>query len=215
MATTTTTLAPENVSLAKARGCQSREDCLSLYAQWAATYNVDLADASQNYIAPFLVADMALGFSSHAKGAILDAGCGTGLVGEGLARGGATTIDGLDLSPEMLKMAERTGAYRSLAVGDLTQRIAIANDTYDIVTCVGTFTQGHVGPDPALGEFVRVTKKDGLILATVLGEIWKSGGYEAEVKRLEAEGLIDVISADLKDYRAGRDKANVIILRKR
>ncbi|KAI1759473.1 S-adenosyl-L-methionine-dependent methyltransferase [Hypoxylon sp. FL1150] len=213
--TTTTILAPENVSLIKARGCRSREDCLSLYAQWAATYNLDLADASQNYIAPFLVAEIALGFTSQVTGAILDAGCGTGLVGEGLARGGATTIDGLDLSPAMLRMAEQTGAYQNLTIGDLTQRIAIQDETYDMVTCVGTFTHGHVGPDPALSEFVRVTKKDGLVIATILGEIWRSGGYEVEVKRLEAEGLVDVISTDLKDYRAGRDKANVVILRKR
>ncbi|KAI1377255.1 S-adenosyl-L-methionine-dependent methyltransferase [Hypoxylon crocopeplum] len=210
----TATLAPENISLVRARGCRSREDCLTLYAQWATTYNADLTDASQNYVAPTVVAQTALKFYSHARGSILDAGCGTGLVGEALARGGATTIDGLDLSPAMLKMAERTGVYRSLMLGDLTQRISKPDETYDMVTCVGTFTHGHVGPDPALGEFVRVTKKNGLIFATVLGEIWLSGGYEAEVERLEADGLVEVISVDLKDYRKGRDRANVIILRK-
>lgn len=206
----------ENTLLAQARSCLSREDCLTLYAHWATTYNEDLADASQNYVAPIIVAETALKSSNYTKGTILDAGCGTGLVGEALARGGATTIDGLDLSPAMLKVAESTGVYRNLMLGDLTQKIEKPDEAYDMVTCVGTFTQGHVGPDPALREFVRVTKKDGLIVATILDEIWLSGGYKAEVEKLEAEGLVDVISVELKDYIiARRDRASVIVLRKK
>ncbi|KAM3064945.1 hypothetical protein ACMFMF_011561 [Clarireedia jacksonii] len=172
-------------------------------------------DCSQKYVAPSIIAQIALGFPSHVRGAILDAGCGTGLVGAYLMRGGATTIDGFDLSPAMLKVAEQSGAYRSLILGDLTKPIARPDETYDIVTCVGTFTHGHVGPDPALREFARVTTENGLIIATILDEIWQSGGYKAEVEKLEREGLVEVVSVESKDYREGRDQASVIILRKR
>ena len=118
---------------------------------------------------------------------ILDAGYGAGLVGQTLAMLGTKVIDGLDLSPAMLTVAKQTVAYRSLAQADLTRRIEKVDETYDIVTCVGTFTLGHVGPDPALREFVRITRRKGIVIATILEEVWISGGFKAEVKRLKVE----------------------------
>ncbi|PYI09190.1 S-adenosyl-L-methionine-dependent methyltransferase [Aspergillus sclerotiicarbonarius CBS 121057] len=212
MATQTLT---ENALLARARACHSKEDCQTLYAEWANTYNADLADASQDYVAPFLAAETALKHTTNVKGSILDAGCGTGLVGEALTRGGADTIDGIDLSPDMLRVAGQTGVYRNLDIGDLTQPIEKPDEAYDVVTCAGTFTHGHVGPAPALREFVRVTKTNGIIVATVLEDIWLSGGFKAEVERLEAERLVKVASLELKDYRRGAgDKATFIVLEK-
>ncbi|RAL03193.1 class I SAM-dependent DNA methyltransferase [Aspergillus ibericus CBS 121593] len=212
MATQTVT---ENALLARARASHSKEDCQTLYAEWADTYNSDLADASQDYVAPFLAAETALEHTTNVKGLILDAGCGTGLVGEALARGGAVTIDGLDLSPAMLRVARNTGVYRDLDIGDLTQPIEKPDEVYDIVTCAGTFTHGHVGPVPALREFVRVTKTHGIIVATILEDIWVSGGFKAEVELLEAERLVKVVNVELKDYRRGAgDKATFVVLEK-
>ena len=56
---------------------------------------------------------------------------------------------------------------------------------------MGTFTAGHVGPDPALRELIRVTKRNGIVISTILEEIWESGGFKAEVEKLEAEKLGD------------------------
>lgn len=201
--------------LAQARGAHTSEENQRLYLQWAETYNRDVTGSAENYIAPMTLAETALQAGDQAKGTVLDAGCGTGLVGVALAQGGATTIDGLDLSPAMLKVAEKTGVYRDLVVGDLTQKVDIPDNSYDMVTCAGTFTHGHVGPDPALREFVRIVKTGGLIVATILDDIWLSGGFKAEVERLEAEVLVEVVSVELKDYRKGHDKADVVVLRKR
>jgi ubiquinone/menaquinone biosynthesis C-methylase UbiE len=208
-------ISAENALLARARASHSTEDCMALYHEWAATYNDNLADASQNYVAPVLVAEAALKWKTHPRGPILDAGCGTGLVGEALSRSRTVTIDGIDLSPAMLKVARQTGIYRDLVLGDLTQKIEKPDESYDIVTCAGTFTEGHVGPDPALREFVRVTMKNGLIVATILNKIWKSGGYKAEIEKLEAEGLLKVVNVEIKDYRKGAgDKATLVVLEK-
>ncbi|OGM48640.1 putative williams-beuren syndrome chromosome region [Aspergillus bombycis] len=205
----------ENTYLAGARNSLKKEDCMELYEKWAASYNDDLADASQNYIAPLLVAQAALASSKDPEATVLDAGCGTGLVAEALAKGSPWTIDGMDLSPAMLKVAEQTGVYRSLFKVDLTQPIDQPDQKYDIVTCCGTFTRGHVGPDPALREFIRLLKPNGTIVATVLEEIWVSGGYKAEADKLEAEGLAKVVSRDLIDYRKGAgDKATLLLMKK-
>lgn len=201
--------------LEQARASHDGQHCMALYDKWAATYNNDLAPDSQDYVAPLLTAQTALQFSPNRKGAILDAGCGTGLVGEALTLGGATVVDGLDLSPAMLKVAEKTGVYRHLDVGDMTKPLAKPSNMYDVITCAGTFTHGHVGPDPALRELVRLARRGGVVVATVIEDLWQAGGFQAEVEKLAAEGLVKVASLDLKDYVKGRgDKARFVVLEK-
>lgn len=208
--------AVENTLLNGCRNSNDKGTCMKLYDEWAASYNSDLAHASQNYVAPILTAQAAIKASNHSSApVVLDAGCGTGLVGEAMAKSGAMVIDGADLSPAMLKIAEDTGVYRDLITADLTQPVTKPDQTYDIITCCGTFTRGHVGPDPALREFVRLTKHNGIIVATILDEIWFTGGYQAEIEKLEREGLIRIVSVDLKDYRKGAgDKARLITLQR-
>jgi predicted TPR repeat methyltransferase len=48
---------------------------------------------------------------------VLDLGCGTGLMGQQLARSGRS-IDGVDLSPRMLDHARAKEGYRDLHAGD-------------------------------------------------------------------------------------------------
>ena len=47
---------------------------------------------------------------------ILDVGCGTGLVGSELNRIGYKNLDGLDASPEMLKIAAEKNIFKSTFV---------------------------------------------------------------------------------------------------
>ncbi len=136
-------------------------------------------------------------------------------MGAALAERGATAIHGLDLPPHMLQVAERSGAYQSMFLGDLTKDLALPNQFYALVTCVGTFTHGHVGPISALREFVRVPKDGGHVVATVLEEIWLPGGFKAKVDKLEAEGLVDVVGNELKHCLKDRDGAYVLVLQKR
>lgn len=199
---------------------------MDIYDKWAATYNDEVGDKGQNYVAPLLTAQAAIKFKLATGGAgstILDAGCGTGLVGAALAVSGASagfdlsaaSMDGLDLSVPMLDIAKDTGLYRQLDQADLNQPIQKPDNTYDIVVCVGTFTLGHVGPAPALREFVRVSKVNGLVVATILEEIWEPHGFKAEVEKLRAEGVVNVRSDGLIDYVKGRgDKAVLLILEK-
>ena len=214
-------LAPNAVNelyLGKARASGSTKDCMALYDRWAETYDKEVGDAAQDYVAPVLVAQAAIkyGLSNGATNSIvLDAGCGTGLVGVALGLAKAKAIDGIDLSPPMLAVARKTGVYRDLAVADMNRPIAKNDDTYDVVSCVGTFTLGHVGPDPALRELVRVTKKKGIVVSTILEDIWVSGGFQAEVEKLKAEGLVKVVTEELIDYVKGHgDKAVLLILEK-
>ncbi|KAL3488940.1 S-adenosyl-L-methionine-dependent methyltransferase [Aspergillus germanicus] len=216
----------ENSRLQTAHSAVSKEACMGRYDEWAPSYNKGVSDVSQVYVAPRLVAQIALRFLENEDEnnpvSILDAGCGTGLVGQSLAalskdtsRGLLPTIeiDGADLSASMLKVARSTGVHRALTTVDLTQPIDRADNSYDIVTCCGTFTHGHVSPDTALRELVRVVKPGGLVVATIVHDIWAPES-SFEVTGIAMDGLARVVSAEIEDYRRGAgDKAVFLVLR--
>jgi len=199
----------------------STEESRKLYDEWAKTYDSDMVE--HDFIAPRLVAEaVARGLKLNhlpnqkealSKTSIADAGCGTGLVGIELAKLGGKEIDGLDISEGMLSVARKSGAYRNLKIADLTTRLPIVDGTYDALTCCGTFTHGHLGPEP-LAEFVRIIKTSGVVVATVLDSHWKEKGFEAEVERLEKEGKVEVVEKDVHEYRKDAGGGRVLILRK-
>lgn len=208
----------DNPYLKRSYGKLDIKDMTQLYDDWAQTYDRDVIEGEE-YKAPPLVAETILqnlGSSTIDPSVqILDVGCGTGLVGISLAKLGAQQVDGIDLSPGMLAIARKAGVYRKLEPADITKPIAFADETYDVVSCVGTFTAGHVGPS-ALNELVRVAKRKGLIVATVLDEIYEKLGYKAEVEKLAADGKVEVIGTETMLYRT-KHKAvarNVILRRK-
>ncbi|KAH7385355.1 S-adenosyl-L-methionine-dependent methyltransferase [Phaeosphaeria sp. MPI-PUGE-AT-0046c] len=199
----------------------STEESRNLYNEWANSYDSDMAE--HEFTAPRLVAEAVVrglkvthipdSKSAMSKIIIADAGCGTGLVGVELAKIGAKAIDGLDISQGMLDVASNTGAYRDFKIADLTTRLPIVDATYDVVTCCGTFTHGHLGPEP-LEEFLRIIKTSGIVVATVLKSHWEEKGFEAEVKRLEKEGKLEVVENEYRSYRKDTGGGLVLILRK-
>jgi predicted TPR repeat methyltransferase len=104
------------------------EESRRLYDEWAKTYDSDMAE--HDFTAPRLVAEaVARGLKLNhlpnkqealSKTTIVDAGCGTGLVGIELAKLGAKEIVGLDISQGMLDVASKTGAYKNFKIADLT-----------------------------------------------------------------------------------------------
>ncbi|CRK19465.1 hypothetical protein BN1723_011889 [Verticillium longisporum] len=185
--------------IGRSYGASSVDEMKAIYDDWATSYDKELAEAEQDYVAPAVATSHVLKslnikrLGDHIE--ILDAGCGTGLVGVELAKVGAKHIDGVDLSPV-----------------DLSQPLVRANASYDVVVCVGTMTEGHVSP-AAIDEFVRVLKKGGYLVATILFSIWENGGYEKRVKELVTAGKVAFVSANLEDYRRGAGvQARMLVL---
>ena len=195
------------------------EQCRTLYDEWADTYDNDLNDPSQGYMGPANAAKAianAGGFDND-QPIILDAGCGTGLSGIAVRDigGSKVTVDGIDISTRMLDIAKTTGVYRKLDPANLSEPLEIATSAYDVVVCVGTLTGGHVGPVPALREFVRICKHGGLVVSTVKESVWSSMGYKAESERLRDECQADVLSTESVPYRQGQGvNAIMLVMRK-
>jgi len=176
----------------------SVDELADAYAQWADSYDNDL-QGEMGYKAPVMVSRLLRDSLPPDATKVLDAGCGTGLVGVALTKLGYSNIDGLDYSTEMLAQAKRKGVYTSLAECDLMQALDLPQDEYDAVTCVGTFTLGHVGPF-AFRELIRVTRTGGYICFTVRDEAWNTDKYLDAILLLVQEDVWAQISIDVVEY---------------
>lgn len=132
-------------ALSKVYSVETPDDCVDAYRTWAKGYEEDVVGRF-GYVAPRIAAETFARFVDVGASPVLDAGCGTGLVGVELAERGFAGIDGLDISPEMLGEAREKGVYRDLFEADLTKPLTHVKDgAYAAVISVGTFTHGHVG----------------------------------------------------------------------
>lgn len=176
----------------------SIDELASVYAEWADRYDEDL-EKEMGYQAPTRVARLLRDHLAPEGVDLLDAGCGTGLVGVALSAMGYLAIDGFDYSSDMLNQAKKKGVYGSLWQADMLARLAVPARRYDAVTCVGTFTLGHVGPD-ALNELVRITRRGGYICFTVRSEAWEQDKYTAAISALVLEKACEVITNEVVVY---------------
>ncbi len=132
---------------------------------------------------------------------LADIGCGTGLTCVYLAGQGYTRLDGIDLSPDMVRVAAERGIYRELLVGDVTRALDRDDASYDGVISSGTFTHGHVGPEP-LDEIFRILKPGGWLACTVHRDIWETMGFNSRFDSLEQERVARRVDLRLDKYYA-------------
>lgn len=98
--------------------------------------------------------------------AVLDAGAGTGLAGVGLAARGLRHIVGVDLSPGMLRHADRRGVYAELHAGSFADEVPLGPERrFAGVLCAGVFAEGHCGPEH-LPPLVRRLEPGGILVFT-------------------------------------------------
>ncbi len=155
------------------------------YDDWAGDYESDLA--SFGYRIPGVAAGLFGRFVSTDAASVLDAGCGTGLMGQLLQTLGYRSITGIDLSEGMLRIAERTGAYASLKKMRLGDRMDFDDELFDATTAIGVLTPGHAGPE-ALNEMIRVTRRGGHLIVSMRADGDAGRPYVDAADALEAEG---------------------------
>ena len=158
------------------------KELLKYYKVWAEKnkYNQDMIDLK--YVAPKEATLALKKYALNNKCKILDAGCGTGLVGIELKKSGYSNIDGVDFSQNMLDLVPK-GIYKKIEKVDLNKTLNFRTSMYDVVMCVGTFTYGHVKPK-ALDEFIRIIKNKGLICFTINEGIYEKYGFDNKIKEL-------------------------------
>ena len=182
---------------------KTTDEVMKYYDEWGIKNKYDQDMIDWNYTGPQETVDTFKKYSKDKNIKILDAGCGTGLVGIELKKYNYLNIDGMDLSKKLLDLVPQ-GYYQNLDQVDLNKPIKIKNDTYDAIMCVGTFTFGHVKPH-ALNEFVRVTKNKGLICFTINEGIYEKYGFDKKIKELTDNKSLDVKEFFKSDYITTKD----------
>lgn len=217
-----------DVGLEDAYGLETPEDSRRLYRDWASTYD-DTFIAKHGYTYHEAMAELFAERASANDQPILDLGCGTGAAGEALRRVGQWTVDGADISPEMMAIAAaKTDAdglsiYRHTLEVDLTQPLSLDDDSFGAIVSTGMFTHGHVGHE-AFDELHRIARPGSLFAIGVNQEHFHQRGFAPRFDRDVADGRITTpelipvriyAEADSSTFEHAMDEALVVIFRTR
>lgn len=153
-------------------GATSPTELAAAYDEWADSYDADMADVGYRH--PVVALALLTRYLPIGNGPILDAGAGTGLIGELLGIVGYPDVDALDASPGMLEVARSKNAYREFHQAFLGEPLGFEDGRYAAAISTGVFTTGHVGTE-GLPELFRVVRPEGLIILTVKMTLWESG----------------------------------------
>lgn len=193
--------------LEKAYKLSTPEDNADYYDEFASTYDSDFADAL-GWQYPAAIAVAYRDAATKTDTPIADIGCGTGLVASALnlPRG---QIDGIDISPEMLRISKEKKLYRSLYRVDLTKSLDLIANDYGAVLSAGTFTFGHLGPEP-LESLLHIARANALFVIGVRKAFFQKAGFEPVLRDIEVRGLIkDLQVAEVPMYaKAGHDHSD-------
>ena len=155
------------------------------YDQWAKDYDSDL-DGGFGWRGPQRAVEFFARYVPK-NARTLDAGAGTGLVGQLLARSGYTDLVAMDLSEGMLEEARKKNVYREFYQMVMGESLDYATDSFDAIISVGVLTVGHA-PVNSLDELVRITKPGGHIVFSLRPDVYKDSGFKEQQDTLESEG---------------------------
>ena len=203
----------KNQQLGAVYAANAPEEVARAYDAWAQTYDADMARAGYRHPAIGLAL-----FARHVpRGAapVLDAGAGTGLVGEWLGLIGYPKVEALDLSAGMLAVARSKNIYAALHQAALGTALPFPDNHFAAVISTGVFTTGHVGAE-GLDELIRITRSGGMIVLTVKDIVWESG-FARVIGELIDRGSISIVE-ETEPYvsmpgEAGTTPSRALVLR--
>lgn len=170
---------------------RSVEDTVALYRDWAATYDADVLGSG--YVTPIRAAAM-LAQHRALETPVLDFGCGTGLSGKALAEAGFACIDGTDITPEMLALAEGCGAYRRLWLSQPGE-IDIKTGAYRAILASGVVSLG-AAPPPTLALLVSRLAPDGLLVFSYNDPTLQDAAYMGQLQALIDDGTARLVARE-------------------
>jgi predicted TPR repeat methyltransferase len=183
------------------------DDNIDYYRRFAPTYDSDFAQQlGWNY--PKAIADAYRAQAGGDDFPIADIGCGTGYVATelGVAR---ELIDGMDISPDMLDIARGKNLYRHLTEVDLTGSLRAISRGYGAVLSAGTFTHGHLGPEP-LRSLLDIARSGALFIIGVNQLHYEKRNFSNMFDALYSDGKISAPKIDdVKIYsKSGHDHSD-------
>ena len=215
----------KQITLADAYNLMTPEDSRELYAQWAPTYDKTFIEDTK-YVYPAKIAEvLAKHMPADRSFSVIDIGCGTGAVGEEIAKiRPLSVIEGVDISPEMLAVAaskvraDGSKLYEDLHEADLTSTIYFANNYFDFFVSAGAFTIGHLGAYELI-DAICVCRSGATIVAGVNKQHWEDNDFGSAItEAITSKTITKPKYEEVDIYAEGSehfgDKARVVIFKK-
>ncbi len=126
--------------LSKAYTARDASGTRALYDDWATSYDAEVAE--NGYATPGRCATALAAHMDDLSAPVLDFGCGTGLSGLALKLAGFATLDGMDLSADMLKQAADKGIYRQTLLTEPDVPPVLTPGDYTAIAAIGVIGAG-------------------------------------------------------------------------
>jgi predicted TPR repeat methyltransferase len=185
-------------------------DVKAHYDEWAASYDAEITE--NGYALPRRAAEALASLGLSPDVAILDVGCGTGLSAVAFAKAGFSIFDGVDVSADMMAVAEKRAIYRNLT---LTEPGApLPEGDYDVIAGVGVL--GHGAAPPELIDLMVDALKPGMLLLYSLNDkALADPGYASKVAANKARADLVLRVEEHGDHLPGIDlKSTVYVFEK-
>lgn len=152
------------------------------YGEWADSYEATVAEGLDR---PLLERLTAVEWASATAAA--DLACGTGRTGAWLHERGIRCIDGVDVTPEMLRQAAAKHVYRSLHLGDVAAT-PLAASAYDLVTMA--LADEHLATlEPVYREAARLLAPGGTFVLVGYHPFFLMNGLPTHYHRSSGEAV--------------------------
>ncbi len=199
--------------LDKAYGARDATSTRKLYDDWAASYEAELGE--NGYATPGRCAKALAQFSSGKQAPVLDFGCGTGLSGLALKLAGFETIDGIDLSADMLAQARDKAVYRSLLHIEAGQPFTHQPGDYAAITAIGVIGAG-AAPISVFDQLMKGLGTGGLLVFSFNDHALEDPAHEGRVCEWTDCGAARLLFREHGDHIPGIDlKSMVYVIEKK
>lgn len=198
--------------LDKVYGSADETQIKALYDDWAQTYDAEIAD--NGYATPGRCAAALWSKMPEPDAPILDYGCGTGLSGLALKLAGYKVIDGMDPSPEMLKLSEEKQVYRAAHVLDLDDPGPIPRGKYKGIAAIGVIGTGAAPPE-TLDLLMNAMRRGDMLVFSFNDHALGEPEYEGRLNQWLDCGAARLLVKEYGDHLPGQDlKSNVYVVEK-
>lgn len=201
-----------NGFLSRAYGARDADSTRKLYDDWAISYEAEVAE--NGYATPGRCAAALAAHIADRAAPVLDFGCGTGLSGLALKLAGIETIDGVDLSADMLKGAEEKAIYRTLSQIEADGALPHAPGDYAAIAAIGVIGAG-AAPIAVFDRLMAALAPGGLFVFSFNDHALADPVNPAKVAEWTEGGGARLVHHDYGDHLPGIGiKSSVYVIEK-
>ena len=192
---------------------RTTEESLELYRQWSETYDNEME--VNGYVTPRRCAQALAKVVDDFDPPVLDFGCGTGRSGAHLAQAGFRTIDGCDISEEMMEVAKGLEVYRRLITLQPDGPLPFETGDYQHITAVGVISFG-AAPASTLDQLLALLPAGGTLTFSFNAHTMQSPEYTARISEYVDTSAVELMFKESGEHLPGINlESTVFVLRKR